>query len=145
MCRLQAHGIACGPVFDNRDLLLDEHLAARGFHERVRHPDPIGERPIMGRPWKLRQREVRIRKPAPAYGEDNRSILCGLLGMDAQAAERLIEARVVCDTPNASKPIDSMRLAALQRLGSVREVDADYREKLGIAAGPSQNSGGTKG
>lgn len=142
---LQSCGIACGPVFDNRDVLLDEHLATRGFHERVRHPDPVGLRPIMGRPWKLRQRDVRIRKPAPAYGEDNRAILCGLLGMDASAAEALIEARVVCDTPNTSKPIDSMRLAALQRLGSVRDVDADYREKLGLATGASQSSGGTKG
>jgi crotonobetainyl-CoA:carnitine CoA-transferase CaiB-like acyl-CoA transferase len=133
MALLQSQGIACGPVFNNRDLLLDAHLAARGFHERVEHPAPIGVRPIMGRPWKLLRRNIRVRKPAPAYGEDNRRILRQTLGMDAERAESLIAARVVCDQPNGAKPLDAMGLAALRRLKSVHEVDADYREKLGIA------------
>src|SRR5690606_28381113 len=47
MERLQAQGIACGPVMNNRDLLLDPHLKDRRFYERVRMPDPIGVRPIM--------------------------------------------------------------------------------------------------
>ncbi|VTU45629.1 Succinyl-CoA:(R)-benzylsuccinate CoA-transferase subunit BbsF (plasmid) [Variovorax sp. SRS16] len=142
MALLQAQGIACGPVFDNRDLLLDAHLAARGFHERVAHPAPMGVRPIMGRPWKLLRREIRVRKPAPRYGEDNRRILCETLGMDAQRAEDLIASCVVCDQPHTSTPIDSMGLPALQRLKSVHELDADYREKLGLVPQPS---GGTKG
>ena len=133
MRRLQALGIACGPVLNNRDLLLDPHLAARGFHERVRHPAPMGWRPLMGRPWRLAQRELHIRKPAPAYGEDNRWVLRELLGMGAAEAEALIAARVVCDTPHGSKPIDAMGLAALQRQKSIHEVDADYRRRLGIA------------
>ena len=36
---LQAHGIAAAPAFTNRDLVLDEHLAARGFIVSWDHPD----------------------------------------------------------------------------------------------------------
>lgn len=132
MHRLQRLGIACGPVLNNRDLLLDEHLAARGFHERVPLPPPMGERPIMSRPWRLARRPVRIRKPAPRYGEDGPAILREVLGMDETRIDALVQARVVCSEPLAPKPFDAMGLAELQRLKAIHEVDADYRAKLGL-------------
>ncbi|GAA5236891.1 CoA transferase [Verticiella sediminum] len=133
MHRLQAAGIASGPVLNNRDLLLDPHLAARGFHERVALPEPMGVRPIMGRPWKLAERAVRIRKPAPRYGEDGRAVMREVLGMDEAAIDALFEAGVLCTGPKSPKPFDAMGLAELQRLKAIHEVDPDYREKLGIA------------
>ena len=133
MHRLQAAGIACGPVMNNRDLLLDEHLRFRGFHERVELPQPMGVRPIMGRPWKLARRTVRIRKPGPRYGEDGRAILRDVLQMDEARIDALFQARVVCTEPTAAKPFDAMGLTELQRVKAIHEVDADYREKLGIA------------
>jgi crotonobetainyl-CoA:carnitine CoA-transferase CaiB-like acyl-CoA transferase len=132
MHRLQAAGIACGPVFNNRDILLDEHLLARGFHERVQLPEPMGVRPIMSRPWKLAKRDVRIRKPAPRYGEDGRAILRDVLGMDDARIASLFEARVVCGEPSVNKPFDAMGLAELQRVKAIHEVDPDYKRKLGI-------------
>ena len=133
MRRLQSAGIACGPVFNNRDLLLDEHLAARGFHERVRLPAPMGVRPIMGRPWKLARRAVRIRAPAPRYGEDGRAILREVLKMDDKRIDALFDANVVCAQPAAPKPFDAMGLTELTRLKAIHEVDPDYRAKLCIA------------
>lgn len=136
MHRLQAAGVACGPVLNNRDLLLDPHLASRGFHEHVALPEPMGTRPMMSRPWKLAKRRVRVRKPAPRYGEDGPQILRGLLGLDEGRVAALLAAHVVCLEPTVSKPIDAMRLADLQRLKAIHAVDEDYREKLGIAPGP---------
>ncbi|PZW38894.1 crotonobetainyl-CoA:carnitine CoA-transferase CaiB-like acyl-CoA transferase [Humitalea rosea] len=130
---LQEHGVASGPVFSNRDLLLNDHLAARGFYERVRLPEPMGLRPMMGRPWKLSRRLVKVGKPAPRYGEDGPQILRDLLGLDASQIERLLADRVVCLAPTVSKPIDAMGIAELLRLKAIHDVDKDYREKLGIA------------
>ena len=133
MRRLQSVGIACGPVLNNRDLLLDPHLAARGFHERVQLPTPMGVRPIMGRPWKLARRVVRIRKPAPRYGEDGRAILREVLAMDDRRIDALFDGNVVCTEPADPKPFDAMGLTELTRLKAIHEVDPDYRAKLGIA------------
>jgi crotonobetainyl-CoA:carnitine CoA-transferase CaiB-like acyl-CoA transferase len=131
---LQARGIACGPVLNNRDLLLDPHLAARGFHERLNLPAPMGLRPMMGRPWKLAKRGVHACKPAPRFGEDGPGILRDVLGLDPARIEALTAQRVVCLAPTTSRPIDAMGIAELQRIKAIREVDADYRERLGIAA-----------
>jgi hypothetical protein len=130
---LQARGIACGPVLNNRDLLLDPHLAARGFHERLRLPEPMGLRPMMGRPWKLAHRAVHVRRQAPRFGEDGPAILRDILGLDPARIAALLERQVVCLAPTVSKPIDAMGIAELQRIKAIREVDADYRERLGIA------------
>jgi crotonobetainyl-CoA:carnitine CoA-transferase CaiB-like acyl-CoA transferase len=129
---LQERGIACGPVFNNRDLLLNEHLSSRGFHERVQLPEPMGVRPMMSRPWKLAERDVHVRKPAPRYGEDGPRVLREVLGYDEQRAQALLAAHVVCLEPTHPKPIDSMGLAELQRLKAIHEVDPDYRERLGL-------------
>ena len=133
MHRLQAVGVACGPVLDNRDILLDPHLADRGFHERVALPAPMGVRPMMGRPWTLANRRVRVRGPAPRYGEDGPAILRDVLGLDDARVAGLLEAGIVRLAPASPKPIDAMRLSDLRRLGAIRAVDTDYREKLGIA------------
>jgi benzylsuccinate CoA-transferase BbsF subunit len=131
--RLQAAGIAAGPVLDNRDLLLDPHLAARGFHERVPLPAPMGPRPIMGRPWKFAERQVRIRHPGPRYGADGEAILREVLGYGELRVARLFAEKVVCTEPSSPKPFDAMGLAELQRVKAIHAVDPDYRRKLGIA------------
>lgn len=133
--RLQAAGIAAGPVLDNRGLLLDPHLAARGFHERVLLPAPMGLRPIMGRPWKFAERPVRIRHPGPRYGADGETILREVLGYGELRVTRLFAEKVVCTEPTEPKPFDAMGLAELQRVKAIHEVDPDYRRKLGIAPG----------
>ena len=122
-------------MFNNRDLLLDEHLTARGFHEHVPLAAPMGVRPIMGRPWKLAKRQVRIRHPAPRYGEDGRAILREVLHMDEARIGALFAARVVCSEPAVPRPFDAMGLAELLRLKAIHEVDPDYRVRLGIGQG----------
>lgn len=132
--RLQATGIACGPVMNNRDILLNAHLGARGFHERVHMQPPMGTRPIMGRPWRFAHRDVRIRKPAPRYGADGPAILRDVLGMGEAQIQSLQNSYVVCHAPRSPKPFDAMGLTELQRLKAIHEVDPAYREKLGIVS-----------
>lgn len=129
---LQGAGIACGPVLNNRDLLLDPHLRARGFHERVVHSAPMGPRPIMGRPYRWRNRQPHVQHPAPAYAEHNRAILRALPGYTQEKVEGLIADGVAWDGPKVLRPPEAMGLAQLKLMRAICDVDADYREKLGI-------------
>jgi crotonobetainyl-CoA:carnitine CoA-transferase CaiB-like acyl-CoA transferase len=133
MQTLQALGIAAGPVLNSRDLLLNEHLAHRKFYERVLHPQPIGLRPMMGRPYRWELRRPHVHKRAPVYAEDNRSILRELPGYTEERIAELVASRVVCDTPATRSAPEAMGIAQLLALRAVCEVDADYREKLGVA------------
>lgn len=140
MHALQALGIACGPVLNNRDLLRDPHLRARGFHERVALPPPMGPRPVMGRPWKLARRAVQIRHPGPRYGADGRAVLREVLGLDEERIAALLAGGVLHEQPASPRPFDAMGLQALQRLKAIREVDADYRQVLGLDPAPETSA-----
>ena len=89
---LQARGIAAAPAFTNRDLVLDEHLAARGFIVSWDHPD-VGVQRYPGWPVHFAKTPVQIR-PTPALGADNRDILrelgCSDEQIDALAAQGVI-------------------------------------------------------
>ncbi len=131
---LQSRGIACGPVFNARDLLVNEHLRHRGFYERVEHQPPIGPRPIIGRPYRLRFRDARIRKQAPRFGEDNRRILRDLLGLNPEQIESLFEAKIVCERPTKPGQSGTLNTEAMLRLRTLTAMDSDYRSKIGLGA-----------
>ena len=129
---LQAAGIAAGPVLNNRDLLLDPHLRARRFYEYVEHWQPLGVRPLIGRPFVFRNTPLRIRKGAPRYAEDNRYVLRDVLHLDEAEIGTLYNEGITSDVP-AFKP--NVRLDDLEpglRNGSIKEIDRDYRDKLGL-------------
>jgi len=136
---LQSRGIACGPVFNARDLLVNEHLRHRGFYERVEHKPPIGPRPIIGRPYRLRFRDARIHKPAPRFGEDNRRILGELLGLKPEEIEALFQAGIVCDRPTQPGQAAPLNAEAMLRVGTLVAMDADYRSRIGLGADHSGN------
>lgn len=131
---LQAEGIAAGPVLNNRDLLLDPQLRHRGFYEHVAHPQPVGVRPIIGRPFRMRHRRPRIQGPAPRLGEHGAQVLRELLGLDEEEAARL------CGAAGAGKPASTVVAGALDmqqalRLRTVTALDADYLNRLGLRGG----------
>jgi crotonobetainyl-CoA:carnitine CoA-transferase CaiB-like acyl-CoA transferase len=70
MERLQAAGIAAGPVMREPDLFTDPHLRARGFFEMVTHPE-AGTHPYPGIMWKMSKTPAAIRRAAVRLGEDN--------------------------------------------------------------------------
>jgi crotonobetainyl-CoA:carnitine CoA-transferase CaiB-like acyl-CoA transferase len=99
MGRLQAAGVPAGVVQDASDRAeRDPHLRARGFFAEVDHSE-IGRHVVEGVPgqWSRTQPhpEGPIGRGAPCYGEDNRRVYGGLLGLtddeiDALAAEEVI-------------------------------------------------------
>ena len=127
--QLQAQGIAAGPVFNSRDLLRDPHLKHRNFYESVQHPEPIGERPIIGRPYKLRFRDAKIKKPGPRFGEDNDSILRDILGKTSAEIAALKASKVVSDLPTNPGLSGTMDTESMLALKTLISVDQDYRLK----------------
>jgi crotonobetainyl-CoA:carnitine CoA-transferase CaiB-like acyl-CoA transferase len=130
--RLQQAGIAAGPVLNNRDLLLDTHLRHREFYETVNHWRPMGGRPLIGRPYRFQNTPLRIQKPAPRYGEDNRYVLRELLRLDDTEVTALYKEGITADAPVSAASVRQPDLAPGLRNGSIKEVDVDYRKKLGL-------------
>lgn len=125
--KLQALGIAAGLVLNSRDLLHDPHLQHRQFYETVQHPEPIGERPIIGRPYKLRFRDAHIKKPGPRFGEDNNSILSEILDKSSSEIAALKASNVVSDLPTNPGISGTMDTASMLKLKTLIAVDQDYR------------------
>jgi len=125
--QLQGCGIASGPVLNSRDLLQNEHLQHRQFYEAVQHPEPIGVRPIIGRPYKLRFRDARIKKSGPRFGEDNDAILRDILGKTPEQISALKASNAVCDLPTNPGISGTMDTQSMLKQGTLAAVDQDYR------------------
>ena len=91
---LQSVGIAAYAVMTTKDIVDNRQLGARGFIERLDHPE-VGRRAHTGIPWRFRHRKNGVQKPAPCLGADTVSCLRTLLAMDDAQIERLIEDGVV--------------------------------------------------
>lgn len=91
---LQGRGIAAVPSFNAEELFSNPHLLERGAITETRHP-VLGTRQAIGPPWKMSATPPAIVRTAPLLGEDNRYVLCGLLGLCEDEVKRLIEAQIV--------------------------------------------------
>jgi len=138
MVELQDAGVPAGPVLNNRDLLLDPHLRERGFYEYVEHWAPMGVRPLISRPYLARNTDLRIRKGSPRYGEDNSYVLREVLRLDESQIASLYDSVLTADAPAFDVSIRQDDLEPGLRNGSIKEIDPDYREKLGL--GPALRS-----
>jgi len=137
---LQSKGIAAGPVFNSKDLLLNKHLRHRQFYEYLEHQSPIGLRPIISRPYRLKFRKPHIHKSAPKFGEDNRRILTETLGLCEQAIDHLYETRTISDKPTGAGRAAPLNLEQSMKLGTITGVDEDYQSILGLTPGDKAGS-----
>jgi formyl-CoA transferase len=105
---LQAAGIAAGPVCDQRDLLTDPQLQARGFYERVECGGRV--RPLIGRPyrWTSDAPGPAVRGPGPRFAEANPD----LAGAEAG--------------PVDPRPVQAVDLEVMLRNGALVRIDSDY-------------------
>jgi crotonobetainyl-CoA:carnitine CoA-transferase CaiB-like acyl-CoA transferase len=134
MERLQGAGVPAGAVFDAKDVNLDPHLRSRGFLETLRFPPErgIGERVIIGRPWRLSKTPLATRGPGPALGEHNRDVLQGILGYsDARYAD-LEQAGIVATRPIQLRALAYMEMDERVRCGRLAYWDPDFKRRLGI-------------
>jgi crotonobetainyl-CoA:carnitine CoA-transferase CaiB-like acyl-CoA transferase len=93
---LQAAGVPACPAFTNRDLVENEHLAARGFFVTLDHPDP-GPQRFPGFPIHFGRKPVTLNGP-PGLGDDNAEILSSL-GYTAQEIAELDRTQVIAHEP----------------------------------------------
>ncbi|MFH1485397.1 MAG: CoA transferase [Chloroflexota bacterium] len=98
MSILQKAGVAAGAVLQNWEVLADPHLRARGFYQRITHPE-AGTYPIPGPTWKLSKTPGTMRMPAPCFGEHNQRILGDLLGMPQQTILSMDQKGVISKEP----------------------------------------------
>ena len=85
---LQSVGIAAGRVGNNRQVLEDPHLNARGFFVEIKEPD-AGPKVFDGQAIRMDGMDSSAWKPSERLGEHSVRILDELLGWDAAAIESL--------------------------------------------------------
>jgi crotonobetainyl-CoA:carnitine CoA-transferase CaiB-like acyl-CoA transferase len=91
--RLQAAGVAAGPVASALDLHADPVLAGWGFFEWLEHPDRPPA-PYEGHALRLAETPGRLRTAAPALGEHTALVFRELLGMPDAEIARLVDAKI---------------------------------------------------
>jgi benzylsuccinate CoA-transferase BbsF subunit len=92
--RLQAAGVAAGPVQDFDALLADPQLAHREHFVPIRHA-PLGELIFERSGFRLSESPGGFRRPGPNLGEHNREVLGGILGLSDAEIEALASREIV--------------------------------------------------
>ena len=122
MHRLQAVGIASGPILSGKDVHFDPHYRSRNFLERVHYPEKsgMGDRIIMGRPYRMSKTNLKVQGPAPTFGQDNRTLLEALLGKPTEQVAQWEHETVVTTIPTSGEPsptLNPSRVGGTQTIG----------------------------
>ena len=133
---LQGVGIAAGPVLNSKDIHFDPQYQSRNFLERVEYPPErqIGPRILMGRPFKFSNTPMKIRQPAPTFGEANEYFLKEVLGMDEETYQGLVQDAIIATVPTSGgPPVPAADLQEAVARGQMADWDPEYRERLGLS------------
>ncbi|WP_127783176.1 CoA transferase [Rhodococcus sp. X156] len=93
---LQAAGVPAGEVMAEDRLLVDEHLAARGFFQERSHPS-VGTYRYPGHPWRAEGLDLAFGRVVPGFGEDNAYVYQTLLGYSDDDYADLVRRGLVTD------------------------------------------------
>lgn len=85
---LQRHGVASGPVIDDKDAFSDPHIKAREFFKEITHAE-CGTHLYPGFMWKSSRHDNEVRIPPCRLGEHNEYVYKELLGYSQEQYERL--------------------------------------------------------
>lgn len=94
--RLNATGVACGPIYDVGQVFADPQVKALGLVEEVHHP-VHGPMRLLGQPVFLHRTPAKVTAPSPVPGQHTREVLRGA-GYDAAAIEGLFAEGVVAES-----------------------------------------------
>jgi crotonobetainyl-CoA:carnitine CoA-transferase CaiB-like acyl-CoA transferase len=101
MRALQAGGVRAAAVMTNRDIVEDEHIAARGFMVEWDQAD-VGRRRFPGFPIHFTDPAEVPMRGAPPLGADNRYVLVDVLGYPEARVAALAAAGVIATAPPES-------------------------------------------
>ena len=134
MHQIQGVGIPSGPVLTGRDIHFDPHYQHRGFLEKVEFPEErkVGNRFLMGRPYKYSNTPMSIRGPGPKFGQDNELLLQELLGLDDATYQGLLQDTIITNTPTSGEASPQMEPTRALELGLIGGYDPDYLQRLGL-------------
>ena len=91
---LQGAGVAAVPTLRGDMVSKDPHIKERDLFGEIEHPE-LGNRLVVGPPWRLSATPAKVRRSAPLLGEYNQYVLGELLGMAQSEIDQLIEEQVV--------------------------------------------------
>jgi crotonobetainyl-CoA:carnitine CoA-transferase CaiB-like acyl-CoA transferase len=129
---LQAGGVACGAVYNTREIATDPHHGDRGFFSISQHPGPVGPRPHSTPLFRLTGVDRPPDRLAPGFGESNRQVFCGLLGRTENEYKELMDQKVIADIPANPGVTPPPDVEGLLRMGFLAEHDLEYKSRLGI-------------
>ncbi|MBM4414735.1 MAG: CoA transferase [Chloroflexi bacterium] len=92
MHRLQQAGIPAGVVMNEADVYNDVQHAARGFWQRIEHPE-TGVQWHVGRAWRASGTPQVLPRHAPLLGQDNEYVYRELLGFSTAEYDRFVAER----------------------------------------------------
>ncbi|MBD0254655.1 MAG: CoA transferase [Cytophagales bacterium] len=92
--KLHEAGIPAGKLFTAKDMLEDEHFAARQALVKHHHPG-VGDLMMQNVVPKLSDTPGSVRTPAPDLGQQNDEVYGGLLGLDEGTLAQLRETKVI--------------------------------------------------
>lgn len=95
---LQVQGVAAAPVLRMDALLADPQLAERGLIQAIATPR-AGVQRHRGRPWLCNGERGPAHRPGPTFGQHNRAVLQGLLGLSDGEIAELAAQGVISDRP----------------------------------------------
>jgi CoA:oxalate CoA-transferase len=86
--------IPCAPVRDVAEVMADPHMHARGFLQRVRHPE-FGDVVLPTTPLRLHGVGLPPTTPSPTVGQHNNEVYGGWLGLHAAEIATLRQEGVI--------------------------------------------------
>jgi crotonobetainyl-CoA:carnitine CoA-transferase CaiB-like acyl-CoA transferase len=95
---LQAVGVPAGRVLDTGAILDDPQLVARDFWVHLPHPRMRRYKQFAS-PWRFAEAGTVVERHSPLFGEHNREILGGVLGLSDDDLAELAAAAVIGDAP----------------------------------------------
>ena len=126
---LQSGGVRAAPVHRYDQTLRNPQLWHRDYLQRVTSRE-VGTRILPGAWQRFSRTPARMRWGSPGFGEHNRLVLQGVLGLSDAEVDALYAAGATADAPTTIErpPIGGVPVETQIELGVGRGLDAGYRE-----------------
>ena len=89
--------IPVAPIYHTNDTVADPHLEARNMFVEVEHP-VHGKYKAINFPFKMSKTQPEIKRAAPVLGQDNKHVICEILGKSEEYYEELKKKGIIAWT-----------------------------------------------